>query len=133
MKRKVGFWKPFLYVGPAVVFLLVYQLYPAVQTVILSFKDRRSEHFVGLANYKYVFTSPTMLRAFTNNLLWVIFFTIGTVGMGLIFAVLVDRVKYESLAKSVIFMPMAVSFVGAGVVWKFMYNYRLLGLSRSVY
>ncbi|NLJ75311.1 MAG: sugar ABC transporter permease [Firmicutes bacterium] len=124
MKRKVGFWKPFLYVGPAVVFLLVYQLYPAVQTVILSFKDRRSEHFVGLANYKYVFTSPTMLRAFTNNLLWVIFFTIGTVGMGLIFAVLVDRVKYESLAKSVIFMPMAVSFVGAGVVWKFMYNYR---------
>ena len=121
MKRKTGALTPLLYVGPAVLFLLVYQVYPALQTVYLSFMDRRSQSFVGLENYKYVFTSQTMLRAFKNNLLWLVVFTAGTVGLGLLFAILVDRVKYERLAKSIIFMPMAISFVGAGVVWKFMY------------
>ncbi|HBG09592.1 MAG: sugar ABC transporter permease [Firmicutes bacterium] len=116
-----------MYVGPAVLFLLVYQVYPALQTIYLSFLDRRSESFVGLANYKYVFTSQTMLRAFKNNLLWLVVFTAGTVGLGLLFAILVDRVRYERLAKSIIFMPMAVSFVGAGVVWKFIYAYRPAG------
>jgi alpha-glucoside transport system permease protein len=110
-----------------VLFLLVYQVYPALQTIYLSFLDRRSESFVGLANYKYVFTSQTMLRAFKNNLLWLVVFTAGTVGLGLLFAILVDRVRYERLAKSIIFMPMAVSFVGAGVVWKFIYAYRPAG------
>ncbi|NMA61823.1 MAG: sugar ABC transporter permease [Firmicutes bacterium] len=89
--------------------------------------DRRSVNFVGLDNYKYVFTSQVMLRAFKNNLLWLVFFTAGTVGLGLLFAILVDRVKYESVAKSIIFMPMAISFVGAGVVWKFMYSYKPSG------
>jgi len=124
MKRKIGVFTPLLYVGPAVLFLLVYQVYPALQTVYLSFLDRRSQSFVGLENYKYVFTSPTMLRAFKNNLLWLVLFTAGTVGLGLLFAILVDRVRYERIAKSIIFMPMAISFVGAGVVWKFMYAYK---------
>ena len=118
---------PLFYVGPAVLFLLVYQVYPALQTIYLSFLDRRSESFVGLDNYKYVFTSQVMLRAFKNNLLWLVLFTAGTVGLGLLFAILVDRVKYERLAKSIIFMPMAISFVGAGVVWKFMYSYKPAG------
>ncbi|HHT68506.1 MAG TPA: sugar ABC transporter permease [Firmicutes bacterium] len=116
-----------MYVGPAVFFLLIYQVYPALQTIYLSFLDRRSETFVGLTNYKYVFTSPVMQTAFKNNLLWLIFFTAGTVGLGLLFAILVDRVRYESFAKSIIFMPMAISFVGAGVVWKFMYTYKPQG------
>ncbi len=124
MKRKIGVFTPLLYVGPAVLFLLVYQVYPALQTVYLSFLDRRSQSFVGLENYTYVFTSPTMLRAFKNNLLWLVLFTAGTVGLGLLFAILVDRVRYERIAKSIIFMPMAISFVGAGVVWKFMYAYK---------
>jgi alpha-glucoside transport system permease protein len=124
VKRKTRGLTPLLYVGPAVLFLLVYQLYPALQTIYLSFLDRRSETFVGLENYKYVLTSQVMLTAFKNNLLWLIFFTAGTVGLGLLFAILVDKVKYESLAKSIIFMPMAISFVGAGVVWKFMYTYK---------
>lgn len=127
MKRKTGALTPLLYVGPAVLFLLVYQVYPALQTVYLSFMDRRSQSFVGLENYKYVFTSQMMLRAFKNNLLWLVVFTAGTVGLGLLFAILVDRVKYERLAKSIIFMPMAISFVGAGVVWKFMYAYKPSG------
>lgn len=127
MKRKTGFLAPVFYVGPAVLFLLVFQVYPALQTIRLSFMDRRSVNFVGLDNYKYVFTSQVMLRAFKNNLLWLVFFTAGTVGLGLLFAILVDRVKYESVAKSIIFMPMAISFVGAGVVWKFMYSYKPSG------
>jgi alpha-glucoside transport system permease protein len=127
VKRKTNALTPLLYVGPAVLFLLVYQVYPALQTIYLSFLDRRSESFVGLANYKYVFTSQTMLRAFKNNLLWLVVFTAGTVGLGLLFAILVDRVRYERLAKSIIFMPMAVSFVGAGVVWKFIYAYKPAG------
>lgn len=127
MKRKTGIFTPLFYVGPAVLFLLVYQVYPALQTIYLSFMDKRSTSFVGLANYQYVFTSQVMLRAFKNNLLWLVFFTAGTVGLGLLFAILADRVRYESLVKSVIFMPMAVSFVGAGVVWKFMYNYKPVG------
>ncbi len=124
MKKKTGFLTPVFYVGPAILFLLVYQFYPALQTIRLSFLDRRSVNFVGLDNYRYVFTSQVMLRAFKNNLLWLVFFTVGTVGLGLLFAILVDRVKYESMAKSIIFMPMAISFVGAGVVWKFMYSYK---------
>src|SRR5690606_20517660 len=127
MKRRTGMLTALFYVGPAVLFLLVYQVYPALQTVYLSFLDRRSESFVGLENYKYVFTSQTMLRAFKNNLLWLVLFTAGTVGLGLLFAILVDRVKYERIAKSIIFMPMAISFVGAGVVWKFIYAYKPSG------
>jgi len=124
VKRKIGGVTPLVYVGPAVLFLLVYQVYPALQTIYFSFMDRRSQAFVGLDNYRYVFTSSVMLTAFRNNLLWLIFFTAGTVGLGLLFSILADRVKHESLAKSVIFMPMAISFVGAGVVWKFMYAYK---------
>ena len=125
MKRKTGALTPLLYVGPAVLFLLVYQVYPALQTVYLSFMDRRSQSFVGLENYKYVFTSQTMLRAFKNNLLWLVVFTAGTVGLGL-FSILVYLLS-KRLAKSIIFMPMAISFVGAGVVWKFMYAYKPSG------
>ena len=124
MRRKTGGLTPLLYVGPAVFFLTIFQVYPALQTIYLSFMDRRSEAFVGLANYKFVFTSAPMLTAFRNNLIWLVFFTAGTVGLGLLFAILVDKVKYESFAKSIIFMPMAISFVGAGVVWKFMYTYK---------
>lgn len=127
MRRKTGGLTPLVYVGPAVFFLSIFQVYPALQTIYLSFMDRRSEAFVGLANYRYVFTSPVMLTAFRNNLYWLFFFTAGTVGLGLLFAILVDRVKYESFAKSIIFMPMAISFVGAGVVWKFMYTYKPVG------
>jgi len=76
-----------------------------------------------LENYRYALTAPIMLTAFRNNLLWVFLMVGGTVGLGLLIAVLADRVKYESLAKAIIFMPMAISFVGAGVIWKFVYSY----------
>lgn len=119
-----------LFIGPALFFLTFYKIYPAIQTIIISFMGKRSETFVGLENFIYAFTSRAMLISFRNNLLWLVLFTLGTVGLGLMMAILVDRVKYEKIAKSIIFMPMAVSFVGAGVVWKFVYNYKPMGTNQ---
>jgi alpha-glucoside transport system permease protein len=95
-----------------------------LNTIYLSFFDRHSQEFVGLENYQYAFTSKTMLITFRNNLLWLVVFTSMTVSLGLVLAVLLDRVRYESIAKSIIFLPMAISFVGAGAIWKFVYAYK---------
>lgn len=130
MSRKKNTLWAVLFLGPALFLLVVYLLYPSIHTIIISFMDQRSQNWVGIQNYIYAFTSKTMLSAFRNNLLWVIFFTLGTVGLGLILAVLVDRVKYEKFSKTVIFMPMAISFVGAGVIWKFVYDYKPLGVNQ---
>ncbi|GAG65384.1 unnamed protein product, partial [marine sediment metagenome] len=99
-------------------------VYPSINTAYISFFNYNSEKFVGIKNYLYCFTNEIMLNSFRNNILWVIVFVPLTVFLGLIIAVLADRVKYESIVKSVIFMPMAISFVGAGVIWKFVYAYR---------
>ncbi len=115
---------PWLYISPTLLILLVYLVYPTVNTFYLSFFDKRSENFVGLANYVWLFTSKAMRIAFRNNLLWLVVFTTLTVSLGLVLAVMLDRVRYESVAKSVIFLPMAISFVGAGVIWRFMYAFR---------
>ena len=88
---------------------------------------KNSESFVGFSNYVFAFTKKPMLIAFRNNLLWLVVFTVFAVSLGLIFAVLFDRIRYESIVKSIIFLPMAISFVGAGVIWKFVYAYRPAG------
>jgi len=115
---------PWLYITPAVFLLFFFLVYPSINTVYISFFDYNSEKFVGFKNYLYCFTNEIMLNSFRNNILWVMLFVPLTVALGLIIAVLADRVKYESIVKSVIFMPMAISFVGAGVIWKFVYAYR---------
>ncbi|HHH41007.1 MAG TPA: sugar ABC transporter permease, partial [Chloroflexi bacterium] len=104
---------PWLYVAPTLLILAAYLVYPTLNTLYLSFLDKRSESFVGLKNYAWVFTSSTMRTAFRNNLLWIVLFTALTVSLGLILAVMADRVRYESSVKSTIFLPMAISFVGA--------------------
>jgi alpha-glucoside transport system permease protein len=120
--RKGGY-RSWLYVGPALLLLAFFLVYPVFDTFRLSLYGPNSEEFVGLKNYTFAVTSPTMLSAFKNNLLWLIFFTTFTVVGGLVIAVLVDKVEYESTAKAVIFLPQAISFVGAGVIWKFVYDY----------
>jgi len=115
---------PWLYVGPVLLILAFFLVYPALNTLYLSLFDRRSENFVGLQNYVWALTSKDMLTAFKNNILWLVLFTALTVSLGLVMAVLLDRVRYEAVAKSIIFLPMAISFVGAGVIWKFMYAFR---------
>jgi alpha-glucoside transport system permease protein len=122
--------RPWVYVGPLLVFLAFYLVYPTLNTVYLSFFDEQSEHFIGLQNYAWAFTSKTMLTAFRNNLLWLVLVTTFSVGLGLVIAVLVDRVRYESVAKSIIFLPMAISMVGASVIWRFVYAYKPAGVAQ---
>lgn len=117
--------RPFVFVGPALVILAVYLVYPAVRTIYLSFLDGRSETFVGLENYAFALTSPDMLIALRNNVLWLVFVTGSVVSLGLVIAVMVDRIgRWESVAKSLIFLPMAISAVGAAVIWKFVYSFQ---------
>jgi len=115
---------PWVYLGPALAVLTAYLILPTLNTIYLSFLDARSQNFVGLDNYVYAFTNDNMLVAFRNNMLWLVLVTGVSVGLGLILAVLTDRVRYESVVKTLIFLPMAISFVGASVIWRFVYAFR---------
>jgi alpha-glucoside transport system permease protein len=114
--------------GSALFFLTVYLVYPILNTAFISFLGSNSQEFTGLDNYRYVFTNPDMLDALKNNLLWLVVFTSITVSLGLIIAVLTDRVRYEAAAKALIFLPMAISFVAASVIWRFMFEFRPAGM-----
>ena len=116
-------WSAWLWIAPAVVLVLIFFIYPLISTIIFSFQNADSTQFVGLKNYQRVFTDPNMLEVLKNNLIWLVLGTVLTVGLGLIVAVLVDRVKIERAVKSALFIPMAISFVAAGVIWSFVYAY----------
>jgi alpha-glucoside transport system permease protein len=113
--------QPFIFIGPAMLMLVWALVIPSIRTIIASFFNDTGAGFIGLKNFAYVFTNPAMLVVFRNNLLWVVFGTSFTVAFGLIIAVLADRSGFENAAKGLIFMPMAISFVGAGVIWNFIY------------
>lgn len=118
---------PWLYITPALLILGVFLVYPTLETIWVSFHDnfyRPSRTFVGLNNYVEVFQDEATLVAFRNNALWLVVMTSITVGMGLMLAVLLDRVRYEYLAKSIIFLPMAISFTAASIIWRFVYAYK---------
>jgi len=127
--------RPYVFVGPAMVILFVYLVYPTIHTFLLSFKDAKSEDWArqfGLENYIFLFTDSKMLIVLRNNLLWLIFVTGLSVGLGLVIAVMVDRIgRWEPVAKSVIFLPMAISAVGASVIWKFVYYYQPPGRNQT--
>jgi alpha-glucoside transport system permease protein len=116
--------RPWLWAGPAIVFLAIYLVYPTLNTIYLSLFDFNSTKYVGLANYAYVFTDPSSLNTLKNNVLWLVLLAGLVVALGLVFAVLFDRVQYEAVAKALIFVPMAISFVAAGIIWKLMYDYQ---------
>ena len=116
--------QPFVFVGPGVAILGWFLALPTLRTLLLSFMDETSTRFVGAANYLFAFTDRVMLESFQNNLQWMVVGTALCVGMGLLIAVLADRTRFERIYKIIIFMPMAISFVGAGVIWKFMYAYK---------
>lgn len=120
--------RPWVFVGPALVLLAVFLLYPGIQTIIASFQDATSTEFIGLDNYEFVFTDPAQLRAIRNTIAWMVVVPVLATGIGLVFATLADRLRRgESLSKSLIFLPMAVSFVGASVVWAFIYDFQAFG------
>jgi len=116
--------RPWLWLGPALAFLALFLVYPMIGTIIHSFQDNAGNVFVGLDNYTWFLGSADALSALKNNILWIVFLTLLVVGLGLLVAVLVDKVRYESFAKSVIFVPLAVSMVAAGVIWLYMYQYK---------
>jgi alpha-glucoside transport system permease protein len=115
--------RPWLFAGPALFFLTLYLIYPVFETLWLSFQNSDSTEFVGWSNYQWLFNDGEFYLTLRNNLLWLIIVpTLSTV-FGLAVAVLADRAKFGTVAKSIIFMPMAISFVGASVIWKFVYHY----------
>jgi alpha-glucoside transport system permease protein len=119
--------RPWLFLAPALLLLGVYLLYPLVETFRLSFYDATGEGFVGLRNYEWMVLDQNFLVTIRNNLLWLIVVPTMATAIGLMVAVLADRVWWGGFAKSMVFMPMAISFVGASVIWKFVYDYRGAG------
>jgi alpha-glucoside transport system permease protein len=141
IERMPDLWRirlqPFVFVGPAVAILIWYLALPVFRTFWLSLFGRdgppadasflaalQSDAFVGLANYVAIFTERLLTEAFRNNLMWIVFGSTFSVVFGLLAAVLADRSKFERVSKSLIFLPMAISFVGASVIWNFMYEVR---------
>lgn len=126
--------RPFAFVGPAVVLLGIFLLYPTINTIVLSFQDTRGVEWVGLENYLTVFTDSSLLVALRNSLGWVIVVPLFSVAIGLAFAALADRLgkRTEALSKTFIFMPMAISFVGASIVWRFVYSFRPEGFGEQI-
>lgn len=123
--------RPWLWLGPALGFLALFLVYPTLGTILRSLRDAADTTFVGLENYVWFFGNDDALSALLNNVLWLLLLTAAVVGFGLLIAVLVDRVRYETFAKSVVFMPLAVSMVAAGVIWLFMYQYRPPGAEQT--
>lgn len=116
--------QPFVFVGPALAILVWYLALPTARTFWLSLHDRNADAFIGLANYSAIFTERVMREAFRNNLMWIIFGSTFSVLFGLLVATLADRSRWERVSKTFIFLPMAISFVGAGVIWNFIYEVR---------
>ncbi len=144
---KQGKLVPWLYLLPALIVMTFFIVYPMINTIGLSFLNKDGTASAATTcqqgnscwgifeNYHYALTaemdtsSPGALwssfwsSSYGNTIKWILLMVSGSVGIGLAFAMLADRVKYEALAKAVIFMPMAISFVGAGIIWKFVYDY----------
>ena len=125
--------RPWIFVGPAMVLLSVFLVYPVINTILISFKDAQSQSFVGLDNFKFVFTDESMLRAIRNTLGWMILVPVAAVTTGLAFATLADRLRRgEAVAKSIIFLPMAISFAGASITWRLIYSFRPAGFGSNI-
>jgi alpha-glucoside transport system permease protein len=125
--------RPYVFVGPALVILAVFLVYPVFNTIFISFENSNSTEFVGLENYKFVFTDVNMLRSIRNTLGWLILVPIVAVSIGLAFATMADRLRRgEAVAKSLIFLPMAISFAGASITWQLVYSYRSQGFGSNI-
>ncbi|MEL6126590.1 MAG: sugar ABC transporter permease [Pseudomonadota bacterium] len=115
--------RPWLFLGPALLTLGLYLVYPVFNSVWVSLFDT-NDQFVGLANYTWMFGDAKFQESLFNNLMWLIIVPAAATAFGLIAAALTDRIWWGNIAKSLIFMPMAISFIGASIIWKFIYEYR---------
>jgi alpha-glucoside transport system permease protein len=116
--------RPWLFLGPALILLTIYLIYPVFETIYLSFHDKAGEEFVGVSNYAWALNDTQFRQSIFNNFLWLLVVPAACTFAGLIIAVLTDRIWWGNIARSLIFMPLAISFVGASVIWKFVYDYR---------
>ncbi|MGB5863096.1 MAG: sugar ABC transporter permease [Sulfitobacter sp.] len=122
--------RPWLFLAPAILALGLYLAYPVIETIRLSVTERipgGGYKFVGFANYSQMVTEPKFWEALKNNFLWLIIVPAFSTAFGLLAAQLTDRIRWGNIAKSLIFMPMAISFVGAAVIWKLVYDTRPIG------
>ena len=122
--------RPWLFIGPALLFLSLYLVYPVFETLRLSFFDKFGQNFIGFDNYAWALSDGIFWQSAFNNLGWLIIVPSLSTAFGLIIAVLADRLWWGNIAKSLIFTPMAISFVGASVIWKFIYTYRGPGIEQ---
>jgi alpha-glucoside transport system permease protein len=122
-ERRRSAFRPWLWLAPAFAFLIAYLIYPTILTFILSLQNRDSSEFVGLDNYLGLFGDDSFWQTILNTAIWIAFFAGIVVVLGVLLAVLADRVRYESVVKGLIFIPLAISFVAAGVIWSFMYDF----------
>ncbi|PYE36322.1 maltose ABC transporter membrane protein /trehalose ABC transporter membrane protein /sucrose ABC transporter membrane protein [Rhizobium sp. PP-F2F-G38] len=119
--------RPWLFLFPALFAMTIYLIYPVIESVWLSFHDRTGQNFVGGANYAWMINDGEFRQSIFNNFLWLLVVPALATFFGLIIAALTDRIWWGNIAKTLIFMPMAISFVGASVIWKFIYDYRAAG------
>jgi alpha-glucoside transport system permease protein len=113
-----------VFLVPAVLLLLIGLVIPAIRTIYYSFYGATSAKSVGIDNYKWAFTTPAIRTVLKNTLLWIVIAPVLATALGLTIALMVDRMKRQAVVKSLIFMPMVISFVGASIIWNFVYNYR---------
>ncbi|WP_438872735.1 carbohydrate ABC transporter permease [Paractinoplanes pyxinae] len=114
----------YLYLLPVVLLLAVGLVYPGLRTIYQSFFDAAGDAFIGFDNYGTIFSDPDQLTVLRNTVIWVVLVPFLATAIGLVYAILVDKSRFESFAKTLVFLPMAISMVAAGVIWKFMYEYR---------
>ncbi|MGL5825927.1 MAG: carbohydrate ABC transporter permease [Nocardioides sp.] len=124
--------KPYLYILPAYVAIVVYLVFPTILTVVNSFKDRFSENWVGFDNYTNLLSNQGFRDTLFNTLLWIAIVPAATVVLGLAIAVLADRLgsRGEKLTKTIIFLPMAISMIGAATIWNLVYETRPEGTAQ---
>lgn len=113
-----------VFLAPALLMLLLGLVYPAISTIFSSFFDKTGDTFVGLDNYIWTFTNPEGFWSVVNTIIWALFAPTLSTLIGLAYAAFIDRARGEKILKVLVFMPVAISFVGAGIIWKFVYDYR---------
>lgn len=121
-----------MFLLPSVIIVAFGLVYPTIETIRNSFYGRTGNESVGFANYIQIFSDPQFLRVLLNTVLWTILVPVFATGIGMLYAVLVDRTRYEKLAKTLVFLPMAISMVGASIIWKFVYDQHV-GLLSAIY
>src|SRR6478736_4883261 len=116
--------RPWLFLGPALFALTVYLVYPVIESDWLAFHDKSGQEFVGFRNFIWMVNDGEFRQSIYNNFLWLLVVPALATFFGLVIAALTDRIWWGNIAKTLIFMPMAISFVGAAVIWKFIYDFR---------